>query len=163
LEIKVKRTISIVGKRHPAADGEAVEDIPHLEARGVVQGDRPEGIGRRRVSFVQVQRVSVRSIKRLAGLVAEIEGIDRKKGSQHTLISLVVDALRHRAEPPHPNQSRRFDAKRPLPPLKEPSRSRVYLAPEGGLHQFFIFDLHKQRQNFHWYWGVNDRDVLFSK
>jgi hypothetical protein len=47
--------------------------------------------------------------------------------------------------------------------LEGRSRSRAHLAPAGGRHQFPVFDLHKQRQNFRGYRRRNDRVVLFRK
>jgi len=46
-------------------------------AGGIVPRDRPEGLCRRRGAFVKRDCVIARPVKRLAGLVAEIERIDR--------------------------------------------------------------------------------------
>ena len=64
-------------ERHPTADREPVEHIGHLEAFGVVERDRPEGVHGRRGAFVEVEGVFARAIERLAGVVEKVQRIDR--------------------------------------------------------------------------------------
>src|SRR5215471_10695352 len=80
LEIEIERSVRVVLEGHPTADGKTIERVGYLEALAVISRDRPESTCRRHLPFVEVKRVFVRAIKRLAGLITEIEGIDRILG-----------------------------------------------------------------------------------
>jgi hypothetical protein len=64
-------------ERHPAADGEAIEGIGDLKSIWVVKRDRPESAYWRDRCLVEMDRISMRAVERLPGLVGKIEGIDR--------------------------------------------------------------------------------------
>ena len=76
LEIKIERSVGVIGEWHPTRDGEPVQTVRHLKAFGVIQGDGPEGLHRRRGALVEMDHVVVGAIKRLASRICEIEGID---------------------------------------------------------------------------------------
>jgi hypothetical protein len=57
----------------------------------VIERDRPEGTGRWRAAFVEVDRVLVRSVERFAGFVDQIEGVDRILGKIRAKADLCDD------------------------------------------------------------------------
>src|SRR5258708_14590236 len=77
LEIEVERSVSVVMERHPGTDRLPVEIVGISEPIRIVHGNGPESVYRRRGPFLEVDRVFVRSVERLAGLIGEIERIDR--------------------------------------------------------------------------------------
>ncbi len=77
LEIEIERTVGIVLERHPAADREPVEAVGNLETLRIVERDRPERLDRRRRALLEMQHVLAGAVERPAGLVAQIERIDR--------------------------------------------------------------------------------------
>jgi hypothetical protein len=73
LKVEIEGTIRVVLERHPAAHGEPIQDVPNLKAICVVERDRPEGADRRLSAFLEVNRVPIRPIERLAVFIAEIQ------------------------------------------------------------------------------------------
>src|SRR6185312_1301672 len=71
---------SMPPERHPATHSEAIERIRYLEAFRVIERDRPECPHRRRGSFVEMDRVAVGAVERVASLVTDVERIDRVLG-----------------------------------------------------------------------------------
>src|SRR6516225_6580554 len=69
LEIEVERSVSVVLEWHPTADGKPIESVGDLKTFRVIECDRPKGVCGRRVALVEMQRVFVCTIERLAGLV----------------------------------------------------------------------------------------------
>ena len=62
---------------HPAAHGETVQVVRHLKALLVIECDRPEGVGRRRGSFIEVNRILGRAVEWFARVVAQVQWVDR--------------------------------------------------------------------------------------
>src|SRR5580704_400888 len=71
LKIKIERTVRVVVEGHPTAHCKSIQNIPNLEAIRVVKRERPECAHRRRRALLEVNRVLVRSIQRLAGFVGK--------------------------------------------------------------------------------------------
>src|SRR6185437_16503937 len=80
LEVKVQRSVRVKPERHPTADGKPIERVSNLESLVVIKRDRPEGVHRRRVTFVEVKLVFVRSVQRPPGIIGQIDGINRILG-----------------------------------------------------------------------------------
>ena len=60
LEIQVQSAIGVVVQLHPTAEVKSIEPVRNLEAIGVVESDRPEGIcGRRAAGLIEMERVPV--------------------------------------------------------------------------------------------------------
>ena len=70
--------IALEARQHRRIDQVAVERIGRQQARRqLIEGQRPEGVDRRKVARREAQLISVRPAQRLPRAVDEIEGIDR--------------------------------------------------------------------------------------
>src|SRR5262249_6190915 len=72
LYIKIERSIGVVFQGHPATEVKAVKGISNLKTLRIIESNRPEGAYWRRLAFVEVECVFVRTIEWLASLVAKI-------------------------------------------------------------------------------------------
>ena len=77
LKVKVERSIRAGLERKVTADRETIERVRHLKALGIIKREGPEGVHRRRGSLVEADPIFVRAVERLAGVVEEVQRIDR--------------------------------------------------------------------------------------
>ena len=66
LKIQIERAVRVVLEGHPTADRKPIENISNLEAIGIVERDGPECVRWWRCPLFEVNRIAVRSVKRLA-------------------------------------------------------------------------------------------------
>src|SRR6202012_4465998 len=76
LKVKVERSIRVGLEGKVTADRKTIEPVRYLKAFAIIECDGPESVHGRRSTLVEVDRVFVRAVERLAGVVEQVERID---------------------------------------------------------------------------------------
>src|SRR2546427_1257736 len=83
--------------RRAVADGVAADLVAVEKAVGVVQGDGPEGIGRRHVGGIEAQHIALAAVQRYV-LRFDADRKSTRLNSSHSQISYAVFCLKKKKE-----------------------------------------------------------------